>query len=53
MEGEKKIMDRNKKLEKKIKITCSSCGRTDYYKIKPNYCAFCGKKINDKDNRNK
>ena len=31
--------------EKNLKITCPSCNRTDYYKIKPNYCAFCGKKI--------
>lgn len=27
---------------KQIKITCPNCKRTDYYKIKPNYCAFCG-----------
>lgn len=24
------------------KVICPNCGRTDYYKVKPNYCAFCG-----------
>lgn len=28
--------------ENKIKVTCPSCNRTDCYKTKPNYCAFCG-----------
>lgn len=37
----------------KIKVICPNCKRTDYYKIKPNYCAFCGKKIIDNNNRKK
>ncbi len=28
-------------MEDKIKIICPNCNRTDYYKKKPNYCAFC------------
>ena len=34
-------------MKRKIKITCSNCNRTDYYKVRPNYCAFYGKRIND------
>lgn len=40
-------------MNNKIKITCSNCSRTDYYKVKPNYCAFCGKKLNDNSNHKK
>ena len=36
-----------KSMENKIKITCPNCGKTGNYRIKPNYCPFCGKKIID------
>lgn len=38
-------------MENKIKIICPNCNRTDYYKIKPNYCALCGKRIIYSNNR--
>lgn len=38
----------------KIKITCPSCNRTDYYNENPNYCAFCGVSLqNFSKNQNK
>lgn len=41
-------------MEGKIKITCPNCKRTDYYKEKPKYCAFCGTNLqNYLNNQNK
>ena len=39
--------------KKTIKITCPSCDKTGNYKVKPNYCAYCGNKLNNQDNRDK
>ncbi len=36
--------------ENKIKITCPNCDRTDYYKEKPKYCAFCGANLQENSN---
>lgn len=43
----------DERMDNKIKIICSNCSRTDYYKVRPNYCAFCGKKFNDNSNHKK
>jgi ribosomal protein L37E len=28
--------------KEQIKITCLDCGKTGNYKVKPNFCAYCG-----------
>lgn len=36
-------------MEEKNKITCPNCNKTGNYKVKPIYCAYCGKIIQIKD----
>ena len=35
------------------KTTCPSCNKTGNYEVKPNYCAFCGKKISNNNDHKK